>query len=215
MTPQKFPVIVNGYSIERTSSKATLKTPSPKTWHHLALVRSGAETTVYLNGCPSPDAVSGTLPAGPKRIVFGAGFEGKLDEVAVYDRALSPEEILRSLSFSAFVFAMVSLASGPVRQLKLQDRMLREDPAVRSGLAAQPRQKVAGDRLQPAVRRVRTGDLAAGEAPRCRVVDAHDQTPLELDGDRVRLKRAPYDAPFWRLPVRCVRSGRAVPPGRA
>jgi len=73
-----------------------------RTWHHLVLVREGRRVSVYLNGQTTPE-ISGeadvTLPADAKALFLGgrcdnfANFEGKLDEVAVFDRALKPQEI--------------------------------------------------------------------------------------------------------------------------
>jgi hypothetical protein len=70
-----------------------------KTWNHVVLVNRGGMAAVYLNGSATPE-VSGELPlAEPPEIFIGgrpdghANFEGKLDEVAVYRRALQPKEI--------------------------------------------------------------------------------------------------------------------------
>jgi hypothetical protein len=70
----------------------------PKTWYHLAVVRGPETVAVYLDGRPE---VSG--PRGSKgrdvapRLVLGdtfanETFQGKLDEVAVFDRALTAAE---------------------------------------------------------------------------------------------------------------------------
>lgn len=74
-----------------------------RTWHHVVLVRTGRHVTVYLDGNPNPE-ISGeadvTLPPDARSLFLGgrcdgfAGLEGKLDEVAVYDRALTPEEVI-------------------------------------------------------------------------------------------------------------------------
>jgi len=84
-----------GALLELDGQPVSLKSVSPKTWHHFALVRDGGRVAAYLNGSPVSDLLTGAPPAGPRRIVIGAGFEGKLDEVAIYNRALSPEEIRR------------------------------------------------------------------------------------------------------------------------
>jgi hypothetical protein len=75
-----------------------------KTWYHLAFVRNGRHVSVYLNGNPEPE-ITGDVDAGAvsRRMVFliagrsdgQSNFEGKLDEVAFFDRALSPQEIGR------------------------------------------------------------------------------------------------------------------------
>jgi Concanavalin A-like lectin/glucanases superfamily len=72
---------------------------APKTWNHAALVRDGSRVAVYLNGNPEPE-ISGTAAPEESKKIFVAGdtggtanFEGKMDEIAVYQRALSAEEI--------------------------------------------------------------------------------------------------------------------------
>ncbi len=75
---------------------------APKTWNHVVLVRDGPRVTVYLNGKTEPE-INGeaaiTVPADSDPLFFGgrndrfANFAGKLDEIAVYDRALTPDEI--------------------------------------------------------------------------------------------------------------------------
>lgn len=73
-------------------------------WCHVVLVREGRRIRVFLDGNPEPeidDDLSVTVPEAGGSLVLGgrsdgfAGLEGKLDEVAVFDRALSPEEVAR------------------------------------------------------------------------------------------------------------------------
>jgi hypothetical protein len=69
----------------------------PKTWNHVVMVRNGGEVRVYLNGSETPEFAD-EVPGGPRdhpgRVFVGgrqdtvANFEGKIDEVALYDRAL-------------------------------------------------------------------------------------------------------------------------------
>jgi len=73
-----------------------------RTWHHVAFVRKGRSISVYLDGVPSPE-ITGLAdigyPDGCGQLFFGSrndGFaplKGKLDEVSVYNRALSGDEI--------------------------------------------------------------------------------------------------------------------------
>ncbi len=76
-------------------------TLAPKTWHHAVLVRDGSRVAVYLNGNPAPEISGEAAPETSKNIFIAgdaakeANFEGKMDEVAIYNRALSPEEISR------------------------------------------------------------------------------------------------------------------------
>ncbi len=71
-----------------------------KTWNHLVMVRNGSHVRIYLNGNPAPDvagaAGSGPPSSSPNILIGGhglAGFEGRIDEVAVYGRPLSADEV--------------------------------------------------------------------------------------------------------------------------
>jgi hypothetical protein len=75
-----------------------------RTWTHLAAVTSGSTTTIYVNGTPvTAQALPMATQAG--RALLGGGgaapdgtthrLVGLLDEVTIYDRALSAAEIAR------------------------------------------------------------------------------------------------------------------------
>ena len=92
----------NGDSLKETLA-GTTEIP-PKKWTHVVLVRDGRKVAVYLNGNPKPEvsgeAAAGFAPDCVQVFVGGrndnlANFEGRIDEAALYDRALSPEEIAR------------------------------------------------------------------------------------------------------------------------
>jgi hypothetical protein len=72
-----------------------------RTWNHVVLVRDGDRVTVYLNGRTDPELTGQAAPGCPATVsqVFVGGrsdnlfnFEGKIDEVAVYDRPLAAQE---------------------------------------------------------------------------------------------------------------------------
>ncbi len=72
------------------------------TWTHLVFVRSGNKVSAYLNGKKEFDTTSNaSFPADLKELFFGGrcdnvnNFEGRLDEIAVFDRALNAEEITK------------------------------------------------------------------------------------------------------------------------
>ncbi len=74
---------------------------SPRTWYHVVLVRDGKKVAVYLDGkvVISGEAQSVSLGGTEQWFVGGrndgfAGLEGKLDEVALYDRLLTPDEVV-------------------------------------------------------------------------------------------------------------------------
>lgn len=68
-------------------------------WHHAVLVRDGTHVRVYLDGEKEIDAEAPVASAEAAASCFIGGrndnranFEGRIDEVAVYDRALSEKE---------------------------------------------------------------------------------------------------------------------------
>jgi hypothetical protein len=97
----------------------------PKTWHHVALARSGRLITVHLDGNPSAEItadVDGAAVPGINRVFIGGKqdkedtLEGKVDEVAVYDRPLSTAEISEHFR-AALERTMHSIVSGRARLL--------------------------------------------------------------------------------------------------
>src|SRR5262249_17079804 len=92
------------------------RTVVPCLWHHVVGQKSGKTLELYVDGervGTSPASPDGAGPAGPAttacRLIVGRlkqwslrpdmsevrPFEGRLDELAVYDRPLKPEEISR------------------------------------------------------------------------------------------------------------------------
>ena len=74
---------------------------TPRTWYHVATVRDGGKISVYLNGqLEISGNVEVSFTPGDSPFFFGgrndnfANLEGKLDEVAIFDRPLKPEEIV-------------------------------------------------------------------------------------------------------------------------
>jgi putative membrane-bound dehydrogenase-like protein len=72
-----------------------------KDWHHVVLVREGKNVRVHLDGKPVPDLAGElplTVPAGEQSLFLGgrsdnfANWEGKLDEAALFPRALTGSE---------------------------------------------------------------------------------------------------------------------------
>jgi len=75
-----------------------------RTWHHVVLVREEQKVTVYLDGNRKPEIAgrAKVTPTGDGALVFVGGrsdglfnLEGKADEVAVYNRALTADEAAR------------------------------------------------------------------------------------------------------------------------
>jgi hypothetical protein len=63
-------------------------------WHFAVLVRQGEAVRVHWDGEASAEIVIKTPAVREQRpVVFGQGLQGKLDELAVFNRVLSPAEI--------------------------------------------------------------------------------------------------------------------------
>jgi len=76
------------------------RTPlQPRTWYRVLLVRSGREVTVYLNGREEIRGQVEPTFANQSPLFFGgrsdrfANLEGKLDDIAVFDRAVAAEVV--------------------------------------------------------------------------------------------------------------------------
>ncbi len=104
-----------------------------RAWHHLVLVREGNQVRVHLDGRPEPEIIgkfTHTVPAGENSVFIGGrndnqfNFEGKLDEVAVYGRALASDEIVAHYRASKLtppsvpITAVPSTASQPLSPLE-------------------------------------------------------------------------------------------------
>ena len=77
-------------------------TIEPRTWNHVVLVRGVERVRVYLNGKTEPEidvkVARDSYETGNDWFFGGrndgvSNLEGKLSEAAIYDRALTPEEI--------------------------------------------------------------------------------------------------------------------------
>jgi hypothetical protein len=63
-------------------------------WHFAVLVRDKGQLRVYLDGGPDPKiACSLPMQKHGRRLTFGSGLQGKIDEIAVFARPLGPSEI--------------------------------------------------------------------------------------------------------------------------
>jgi hypothetical protein len=75
-----------------------------RSWHHVVFVRDGRRLFVYLDGNHTPEIAGEadiTRPGGAPLVFVGgrcdnfANWEGKIAEVAVYNRAVTPDEVAR------------------------------------------------------------------------------------------------------------------------
>lgn len=92
-------LLFNGNQSNTTLSGRTVL--EPRTWHHVVFVREKRRVAVYLDGDVQPEITGDLEPTygstGDKIFLGGRtdrlfGLEGRLDEVALYDRALTSTE---------------------------------------------------------------------------------------------------------------------------
>lgn len=89
-------------SANTTWYNATHSAISTDTWYSLVGVFNGSAVQIYVDAVAGTSAAySGTMPSGSQTLAIGANaadtstqeFSGTIDEVQIYDRALSPEQI--------------------------------------------------------------------------------------------------------------------------
>jgi hypothetical protein len=80
-----------GFSLGADRSAIRLRADD---WHQVAVIRRGDMVQVHVDGGPQP-LLEGKAVAGATAIVLGEGLQGKLDEVALFDRALDGATIAR------------------------------------------------------------------------------------------------------------------------
>jgi hypothetical protein len=75
--------------------------PSPSAWHHFCYTFDGTTHTLYMDGNPAETSTTAPLPGVVETAFLGAFpdpreyFEGRLDDVRVYDRALPQDAVKR------------------------------------------------------------------------------------------------------------------------
>ena len=91
-------VTKNGSDTELRTAKG-LVAASPDTWYHVVVTYDGSELTIWVNGVASGSlSIAAPLDTSSNALIFASSggydwFNGTLDELAVYDTALSPERI--------------------------------------------------------------------------------------------------------------------------
>ena len=95
-------VRLNGSNTYRIDSVLTLYPADGETWMHMAATYDGSDVRLYVNGTEVPESpVAGPTSIAVNSNALGIGaegagaskYEGALDDVRLYDRALTPAEI--------------------------------------------------------------------------------------------------------------------------
>ncbi|MCP4730254.1 MAG: LamG domain-containing protein [Roseibacillus sp.] len=91
---------VNGQGNSNTTSNAFVADST--TWYHLVVTQNAGDTTTFVNGVAVPDNGinhAGPIDFGNSNFQIGAWnggrlLDGRMDEFAIYDHALTPEQVL-------------------------------------------------------------------------------------------------------------------------
>lgn len=103
---EKYTLLINANQLQFWTNDTSLSTAFTTTgsWVHVAGVYDGATMALYVNGTLMNSVAmtgnlrattNGTLQIGRYGPTFGQYFDGRIDDVRVYERALSAEEIRR------------------------------------------------------------------------------------------------------------------------
>ena len=98
-----------------------------KKWHHVAMIRRGGEVRVYLDGREEINGELEQTHGGSPEIFFGgrsdqfANLEGRLDEAAFFDRALTAKEVRDLYASSAEMAPPASDPQASLDQVEVPD----------------------------------------------------------------------------------------------
>ncbi len=86
--------------------------PSYNTWHYFVAVYNNGDATLYIDGINNTETIgaSGSLPSGTDNLYIGSiglgnYFNGTIDNVQIYNRALSPQEILNINDSQSYIMS--------------------------------------------------------------------------------------------------------------
>jgi hypothetical protein len=98
---------LDAYLFDNAGNRFNLATPTNSitdtAWHHIALTKDGTSLRLYIDGIQRASFLSSTIPAvathADREILIGEdpwgnAFLGDIDEVRLYDRALTASEVL-------------------------------------------------------------------------------------------------------------------------
>ncbi len=148
------------------------------TWYHVALVRSGDNVMVILNGDAANPEIQTTAPRNfdDNQVFLGtradgyAPFKGRMDEVAVFDAALPPAQVQAHYN--------AAKAMAPARDVVLKDNPLAywrldESEGATAQSIAPPHKRL----VKLAWKNLPAGVVAPGQIV---LVDAQDKVEVEL-----------------------------------
>ena len=92
-------IFFNSTLVSGNINKITINASMPNSglfypWHHIALTYNGEQMILYLDGEPkNPRYLSQEIKITKSNLTFGEFFYGYLDEIALFDRPLTPKEV--------------------------------------------------------------------------------------------------------------------------
>jgi hypothetical protein len=109
----------NVYGYNNVTSVAS--TPlSSGAWHHVVMTYDGANQKIYIDGVlQTTNPATGVIRTNNSNLEIGQGFAGKIDDVKIYNRAISQEEITAAYGGYNAGIVVSDLQKGLVGQWKM------------------------------------------------------------------------------------------------
>jgi fibronectin type 3 domain-containing protein len=156
--PQAFAVAVTNSSGAR-AQRYTTTTRALNTWYHVAGIYNSAAGTldIYVNGALNSGALRGSIPSSNRnaavnvnigRRTGGYYFNGVIDEVRIYNRALSPTEIQSDMKTSLAGGVSPSDAQSPTTPANLNTSAMSSSSINLSWVASTDNVGVTGYRIE-------------------------------------------------------------------
>lgn len=108
---------INGFSAQYDWNTPVSFAPyTDGKWHHFVGLYDGNETAIYLDGVKRASTTTKTYPTGTDFIVIGTeidlvswNYTGSLDDVAIYNRALTPADIASIYNYNNFGITLIEI----------------------------------------------------------------------------------------------------------
>jgi len=118
------------------SGSASTSTQITKAWHHVAMTYDGANIKLYVDGVlKTTTAKTGAIATNSSNLLIGSTVPGKLDDMRIYNRALSQTEITALYQeYNNPGIAVSTLQKGLVGQWKFNGNAKDSTPNANDGV---------------------------------------------------------------------------------
>jgi hypothetical protein len=123
----------NVYGYNNVTSVAS--TPlSSGAWHHVVMTYDGANQKIYIDGVlQTTNPATGVIRTNSSNLEIGQGFAGKIDDVKIYNRAISQQEVTAAYGGYNAGVVVSDLQKGLVGQWKMNGNTKDSTPNANDG----------------------------------------------------------------------------------